>query len=80
MKKFYKCHYCERIITGGNMDKNQVSKIIEKVLRQDYDRWIVYANECIRYRNAYTCSFYSWKEKNGMIKKDIETLALILSD
>ena len=62
------------------MERKEVEEIVRKVFRQDYERWLAYVDECIKDRSSYTRSFYSWKEKYGMMEKDIETLALILSD
>jgi hypothetical protein len=60
------------------MDNFTAKEIIKNIMRRDYNRWIRYVDKCIKKRDSYTESFYSWKEKHNMIEEDAKALADIL--
>lgn len=62
------------------MEKYQAKEVIKKILSRDYERWTRYIDEQVKDRSAFGCSFYVWKDKNGMIEDDATVLADILSD
>ena len=62
------------------MEKDEAAKLIKKIFYRDYDRWIRYADECIKDKSSYTKSFYVWKECHNMYDEDAELLAEIFCD
>lgn len=61
------------------MDRETVKAIVKNIISKDYERWISYSDECIKNRDAYTKSFYVWKESNGFIERDIESIVDIVT-
>lgn len=62
------------------MDKYTAREVVMRILRRDYERWVAYADECIKDRGSYTKSFYVWKEEKKLMEKDVETIVDALID